>query len=390
MIKELRRKFNSEFTESRYNNFLNDIWSVTKGEVDFRICETPLFLDTATTEKLIEASQLILSELNSEEFEKHSLNAIPQNLVVPNENPHPIFLQIDFALTKSESGIVPKLIELQGFPSLYAYQAFLSKMIRKHFDIPTDMYSLFNNLDFDSFVKLFKQSVLGDNDPEKTILMEINPDKQKTRIDFKLTEEYTGIKTICVTDVFQKGKRLFRKKGGKEIHVQRIYNRVIFDELIMKGIKLNFDFHDELDVEWAGHPNWFFKISKHTLPFLENEFTPKCFMLSELSDYPDDLENFVLKPLYSFAGTGVKVDVTKETLGSITDKQNYILQEKVEYAPIIETPDGYAKAEVRMMFLWNDEPILVNNLVRTSKGKMMGVDYNKNQTWIGASVAFHP
>jgi hypothetical protein len=100
--------------------------------------------------------------------------------------------------------------------------------------------------------------------------------------------------------------------------------------------------------------------------------------------------------LYSFAGEGVEVDVTKEMLDKITSSSNlpagqdYILQKKIEYAPLVETPDGFAKAEIRMMFIWNDKPLLVNNLVRMSKGKMMGVAFNKDKTWVGSSLAYHP
>ena len=93
--------------------------------------------------------------------------------------------------------------------------------------------------------------------------------------------------------------------------------------------------------------------------------------------------------MYSFAGLGVEVDLTKEKLDEIKNKENYILQHKIEYAPVIETPDDFSKVEIRMMFFWDEKPMLVNNLVRMSKGKMMGVDFNKNKTWVGSNSAFH-
>lgn len=391
MIEEIRDKFNNNFSQTDYDNFINDIQQRTGGLLDFKICETPLFTDAVLTKKLIDASYDILSQLRTKEFLEHSKSAVPPDLNVPNENDHPTFLQIDFGIAKTDSGeLIPQVIELQGFPSLYAYQAFLDQMLRKHFDIPNNLTTYFNNYDFQSFREKLCSVLLGNADHENVILLEIEPDKQKTRIDFHLTKEYCRIETVCLTDVIKKNNKLFYEKDGELIKIDRIYNRLIFDELIKKGIKYNFDFRDDLDVEWVGHPNWFFKISKHTLPFLKSEYAPDCYFLNEIEKYPEDLENYVLKPLYSFAGSGVIVDVKKEILDSIDSKENYILQRKVNYEPIIKTPDGYSKAEIRMMFLWDDEPILLNNLLRTSKGKMMGVDYNKNKTWIGSSIVYHP
>lgn len=390
MIKELREKFNKEFTEEKYNKFLNDIWQVTNGEEDFRINETPLFLSNDLNEKLIEASESIAAQLLTPEFKKASLNAVPEKYNIPNEDSHPLFLQIDFAIAKNKNGdLIPQLIELQGFPSLYAFQTFLAHKVKEHFSIDNSLDNYFNNFTDEKYLELFGEAVLSNKEKENVILLEINPGKQKTRIDFYLTEKYLGIETVCISKVLQRGNKLFYKKNNIEIPIERIYSRVIFDELESKNIEYNFNFKDDLQVEWAGHPNWFFRISKYSLPIIKSEFAPECFFLNELKEYPSDLENYVLKPLYSFAGSGVKVDVTKEILQSINDPQNYILQKKVEYAPLIETPDGFAKAEIRMMFLWIDKPILVNNLLRVSKGKMMGVDYNKNQTWIGANIAFH-
>ncbi len=389
MIREIRNKFNKEFSESKYNSFLNDVWSKTNGEADFRICETPLFIDRSLNRKLLQASEAIISRINSIEFKAYAANAIPPGLIVPGENAHPKFFQIDFAITKIEDEYSPQLIELQGFPSLYAFQAYLDIKLREHFEIPEDFSPFYSGLNFNSYIDMFKSSLLGTSDPATTFLLELAPQEQKTRIDFILTKEYTGVDSICITQVYQRGKELFVKRNGSESKIERIYNRVIFDELAAKKIKLNFDIHDELQVEWIGHPNWFFKLSKHTIPFLKNEFVPETFLLSELAQLPPDLHNFVLKPLYSFAGSGVKIDVTESDLEKITDKGNYILMKKINYASLIETRDEPAKAEVRLMFIWDDKPMLVNSLLRTSKGKMMGVDFNKNKTWVGASTAFH-
>ncbi len=393
MIPEIRKKFNNDFSEKVYHDFLDDLNSVLKYPTGFRVCETPLFLSHELTNELIKACYDVISQIKTEEFIKRSEAAIPQHLKVPNDFDHPPFLQLDFAITKSEDRFLPKLIELQAFPSLYGYQVYLNETIRKYFDIPVGFNSYFSGLNKTAYRTLLTKLIIGNYDPENVILLEIEPEKQKTRIDFAATEELTGVTTVCLSKIKKRGKKIFYSKDGRDIQVKRIYNRVIFDELERKNLKFDFDFRDEIDAEWVGHPNWFFKISKFSLPMLKGNYVPDCYFLNELEKYPERLNDFVLKPLFSFAGLGVDIDVTKEKLDAIQNKSNYILQQKVDYAPLLETPDGYSKVEIRMMFLWenkNEKPVLVNNLIRTSKGKMMGVDFNKNQTWIGSSIAYHP
>lgn len=389
MIPELRRTFNKNFSEAIYKNFLNELDNTLKYPTDFRVCETPLFLADSFSKRLFEACNDIVSQLNEESFLEKSNEAIPSHLIVPNETKIPHFLQIDFAVAVKDGELLPQLIELQAFPSLYGYQSYFDKILRKHFHIPENYSAYFTGYDEDKYKQLLKQIIIDDADPENVVLLEIHPEQQKTRIDFAATENLIGIKTVCLTKVFKKGTRLFYNENGKDIPIERIYNRVIFDELDRKKLKFNFDFRDDIDVYWTSHPNWFFKISKFSLPQLTGKYVPECYFLSEIKEYPDDLQNFVLKPLFSFAGMGVDVEVTKEKLDSIRDKENYIIQKKINYAPLIETPDGYSKAEIRMMYLWKAEPVLVNNLIRTSKGKMMGVDFNKNKTWVGSSIAYH-
>lgn len=393
MIPEIRKKFNNDFSEKVYHDFLDDLNSVLKYPTGFRVCETPLFLSHELTNELIKACEDVISQIKTEEFIKRSEAAIPQHLKVPNDFDHPPFLQLDFAITKSEDRFLPKLIELQAFPSLYGFQVYLNETIRKYFDIPVGFNSYFSGLNKTAYRALLTKLIIGNCDPENVILLEIEPEKQKTRIDFAATEELTGVTTVCLSKIKKRGKKIFYSKDGREIQVKRIYNRVIFDELERKNLKFDFDFRDEIEAEWVGHPNWFFKISKFSLPMLKGNYVPDCYFLNELDKYPKNLNDFVLKPLFSFAGLGVDVDVTKEKLDAIAIRNNYILQQKVNYAPLLETPDGYSKTEIRMMFLWenkNEKPLLVNNLIRTSKGKMMGVDFNKNQTWIGSSIAYHP
>ena len=247
----------------------------------------------------------------------------------------------------------------------------------------------FSSLDEQGYVSELRNVIVGGTDPENVILLEIQPEKQKTKIDFSATEKLLGITTVCISDVFQEGRKLFYKNSRKTIPIERIYNRVIFDDLKRNDIAFSFNYKDELDVKWISHPNWFFKISKYSLPLLKGKYVPECYFLNELSDFSDDLSNYVLKPLFSFAGHGVEVDLNKKILDAIEDPENYILQKKIEYAPVIKTPDENSKVEIRMMFLWDEKPLLVNNLVRMSKGKMMGVDFNKNKTWVGSTLAFH-
>lgn len=392
MIPNLREQYNAQFSEVRYSAFLDELNSILKYPTDFRVCETPLFLSEDFNNELLKACDDIISQLITEEFRKNSVNAIPKHLIVPNDTNNPVFLSLDFAITKDGGKFIPKLIELQGFPTLYGYQYFLNRLVKKYFDIPDSFTPYYSGFDEDEYVDLLEKIILGNEEPENVILLEIEPQKQKTRIDFAAMEKLIGIPEVCITDLIKKGKKLFYKKDGREFEVKRIYNRVIFDELERKQIQSSFSFFDEVDVHWVGHPNWFFRISKYSLPQLKGNYVPESYYLNQLEKYPDDLSRFVLKPLFSFAGLGVDVDITKEKLDKITDRENYILQQKVEYATVIKTPDDYSKVEIRMMYLWEEhspKPELVLNLIRTSKGKMMGVDFNKNKTWIGSSLAYH-
>ncbi len=393
MIKELREKYNAEFSEEKYEDFLADLNSSFNHKIDFRIAETPIFLPQDLLKEILKASDEIVKSLQSEEFRKYSEAALPAGLAVPNEDEHPALLAIDFAIFKDDEGnFIPQLIELQGFASLYCYQELLNKAMRKHFDIGDSLESHFNGLDEETYLKKLKEVIIGNSNPENVILLEIEPEKQKTYIDFLCTEKYLGVKAVCLTKIIKEGKKLFYEKDGRKIPIERIYNRVIHDELAKRtDIKYNFRFTEELDVKWIAHPNWFFKISKYSLPFLKNKYVPPTEFLSDVKEYPADLENYVLKPLYSFAGVGVKFDVTKEILDAVPseEKSNYILQKKVNYTPSIQTPDVPATAEIRLLYVWDEKPILVNNLVRLSKGKMMGVDFNKDKTWVGSSIAYY-
>ena len=390
MIYSFRKKYNSEFTEKRYADFLKSIDSFSGSKVEFRIAETPIFLPAEFKAQLLDAGEDILDYITSDEFKKTSASAIPKGLEVEGEDEHTAVLAIDFAVCKDKNGnLIPQLIELQGFPSLFCYQGLLNLKYRAHFDIPERLDNFFNGLNHGSYISILKDLIVGDENPEHVILLEIEPEKQKTNIDFYCTEKWLGVKPVCISDVIKEGRKLYYIKNGKKIPIHRIYNRVIFDELLKRSdLKPGFKFQDSIDVKWIPHPNWFFKISKHTLPSLKSRYVPETYFLNELDTIPPDLENYVLKPLFSFAGAGVKFDITKADIDSIKDRQNYILQRKINYEPVIETPDIPAKAEIRLLIVWDKEPVIVNNIVRLSKGKMMGVDFNKDKTWVGSSIAY--
>ncbi|NPA07779.1 MAG: hypothetical protein GXO46_02150 [Chlorobi bacterium] len=390
MIPKYRKQFNQEFSQEKYSQFKEILKQKSGLEAGFRISESPLFLTKEFESKLIDASESIITQIKNLP-EETLQKAIPDNCRVPNDTKQPHFFTIDFGICKSENGeIEPQLIELQAFPSLYAFQ----KVFEQTFcDVYPFLSELQNKTPHEDFKNYMKDLILGNENPEHVILLEIYPEKQKTAIDFVLTEKLLGIKTVCLTKIKKDGRKLFYENDGKLTEIRRIYNRVIFDELDrIPDLKTEFDFREDVDVTWVTHPNWFFKISKFLLPLLQHQFVPKSYFLHEFPE-SESLENFVLKPLFSFAGSGVNLNPTKEITDAIEDKENYILQRKVSYEPIFEDINGeFSKAEIRLLYIWreNDErPILLENLGRMTKAAMVNVDFNKKDAiWIGSSNAF--
>ena len=393
MHPEIRAQFNAAFTQERYAAFLRCVNEGTRWPADFRVAETPIFLTREFTEEAVYAANKIAAQTQTPEFARHAASAIPPGLEVPGETPHPEFVIVDLGICTEGGRLTPRLIELQAFPSLFGFQFLLLGCMRKSYPaIPRDWTSSFGGIKDPAYVELLRQTVLGDSAPENVVLLEIEPEKQKTRIDFAATEAMLGIRAVCVTRTRKRGRRLFYERDGREIRIERIYNRVIFDELQRRpDLRLPFRFQDDLDVTWVGHPNWYFRISKHSLPFLKTEHTSPAFFANE---FPADekIGEYVLKPLYSFAGLGVEMAPTREKLAALSRPREWILQKRVSYAEFVPTPDGpRSKAELRMMFVWppGGQPILINNLVRMSQGEMMGVNFNKDKTWVGSSIALH-
>ncbi len=398
MVPALRRAFNNTFTRQQYEQFLADLNSRYPGAIEFRIAETPIFIPRDFSALLVDACEHIIDLILDPRFKQWTERAIPETDRVANENDHPHFLAFDFGVCNDgHGGYIPQLIEMQGFASLYGFQVYYPETLRKHFAIPDEHYSQFlSGLDHDSYLSLLRDTILGNCPPENVILLDIKPHEQKTRIDFYCTQDYLGIVPVCLTELIQENRQLYylHPATGKKTPIRRIYNRMIFDELHHAAARLGNDYVDirqDLDVQWIAHPNWFYRVSKFTLPFLRHPSVPPTFFLNELKQPPADLENYVLKPLFSFAGQGVIIDVKPADL-EVADPENWILQRKVRYADLIPTPDNIpAKAEIRMMYLWKDgaaRPTLAVNLARLSKGKMIGVNFNKDKEWVGGSVGF--
>ena len=394
MISEYRRSFNENFSEGKYQEFQNELIA-GYAKIPFRVAETPVFIPKELSAKLIAAGEEIIELIRQPDFKDLTAGAIPEHWRVPGENDHPHFLTFDFGITKDQNGeLVPMLIEMQGFPSLYGFQLHLAKVYAQTFGLEDALTPLFGDFNEQTYIELLKKVILGDHEPHEVALMDVNALDQKTAIDFLVTHKYVGMKILALADIFREGKSLFYLEKGEKIQLKRIYNRLIFDEVADKPdiFKESFDPREELDIEWATHPNWFYRISKYTMPFLKSKFVPQTYFLNELATLPEDLENYVLKPLFSFAGMGVIIDVKSEDIESIKDPENWILQRKVNYEPVVESPDGGVKVELRLMYLWPDggEPKLCINLARLSRGKMIGVRYNKDFDWVGGTVGLMP
>ena len=397
----LRRIFNAAYDESFYQRYLDRLEARVGCKIPFRVAETPLFVPLSLRDGLARAAEEILEKISDPALIARMKTAIPPELDVPGMDPLPNCTQIDFAITRAPDGTLEgKVVELQAFPSLYALMVIQSDVVGSLLaeidGMPKDWSIYFSGLDADGFVRRLKHAILAGEDPAEVVLLDLDPPAQKTYPDFAATKMLVGIDSVCPTDLVKVGRRLFRRRDGVLTPVRRIYNRIVFDELHVRGLELPFSYRDDLDLTWCSHPNWYWTWSKYTLPYVDHPAVPRARYLSELTRVPDDLERYVLKPLFSFAGSGVKVDVTAADIDAIpeADRSKWILQDKIVYEPALLMPDGAGvKAEMRMMFLRapdDPKPTLVLNLVRLSRGKMLGVDHNKDLTWVGGSVGLWP
>jgi hypothetical protein len=393
MIAALREEFNRNFKPEMYTRFLGNLGRNCGTPIGFRVSETPCFVPKTLLEEMSEYGRALVAQLvNSPEYRRASDATVPPQYNVPNEAPLPMFVQVDFGVVRNANGqLEPKLVELQAFPSLYGYQPVSSQEYINSYDLPGDLGLYLGGHDHDSYRELMRNLIVADHDPKNVILMEIDPEHQKTLPDFLVTQRELGIPIVDILSLKKRRDKLYYMKSGHEIEVRRIYNRCIVDELERKGVTLPFDITQPYDVEWAGHPNWYFRISKFSVPFLRHKSVPKTWFLDENNTVPEDNENYLLKPLYSFAGAGIKFNPTQADVDAIPQDQrhNYILQERMCFEPVIATPHGMTQMEIRIMYVWPEggELTAVMPLVRMGRGMMMGVDHNRNLEWVGGSAA---
>lgn len=387
MIPSWRRRFNEQWSADKYERFLGILQDECGEPTPFRHCETPVFLPAALVSRAARYGVEIAGQLlESPRYRVESRRAVPDRWRVPRDADRPLFVQADFGLDEQ---LEPKLVEIQGFPSLYAYQTLLAAAYREAFGIDGALASLPGGVTRDEYHGLMRRAIVADHDPAEVVLLELDPPNQKTRHDFVMTEKLYGVRTVDIRQVMKLGRDLLYSRDGRLTPIRRIYNRAIVDELERRSVELPFDFRDDLDVEWAGHPNWFFLLSKFSMPYLNHPAAPATLLLSDAGDIGEPGE-WVLKPLFSFAGSGVVVSPTREQLDSVpaARRQDYILQRRVDFQPVIETPFGLTKLEIRVMYVWLDELRPVNIVIRMGRGAQMGVDHNKNMQWVGASAAF--
>jgi hypothetical protein len=393
MIPALREAFNRKFSPETYQQFLESLAKNTGTPIAFRVSETPCFFPKVLLDQMVEYGRdLVLQLVNDAEYLRASDVTVPPHYNVANESPRPMFLQVDFGLVRNAEGeLEPKLVELQAFPSLYGYQPVLARQYIESYGLPAGLGVYLGGFDDDSYMQLLRKVIVAGHDPENVILLEIHPERQKTFCDFLSTQRDLGIAIVDILNLKKRGNRLFYEKDGRELPVFRIYNRCIVDELERKHIELPFDLTAPLDVEWAGHPNWYYRISKFSIPYLKHTCVPKTWLLDQNSTVPRDNENYVLKPLYSFAGHGIKWDPTQADVDAIPAEQRsqYMLQERMRFEPVIKTPHGMTQTEIRIMYVWPEggEITPVLPLLRMGRGIMMGVDHNRNLEWVGGSAA---
>jgi hypothetical protein len=394
MIQSYRKQFNEAFSESKYQEYLSYINELYPNSLDFRIAETPVFLPSVFKKQLLEVGDYVCSQILAADFTSKTEKSLRNTSITPNEISLPECIVMDFAIAHNDQNeIVPALIELQGFPSLFAFEVVQDEALRNSYTIPENVTPYLNGYTKEKYLQHLSTIIKGEQG-EHTVLLELYPEQQKTRIDFYCTQHYFTIPVVCITEIFKIGKALYYQREGIDIKIDRIYNRIVADELKKQSAEIKEKaaiLYSDLDASWVTHPNHFFRISKYLLPFLKHDWIPKTEFVDQIETIPHHIENYILKPLFSFAGQGVIIDVQASDFESITDPANWIMQEKVTYAPCVETPDGVAKAEIRLFYFW-DKPtqkyIATLNLCRLSKGKMIGVNFNQTATWVGGSLAY--
>ena len=431
MIPALRRDFNARFRPETFRTMLHSLDAVARTHIAFPVAETPCFFPSSMLDEMARIGiDLTLQLVNNPAYLARSLAAIPEPWRAADQNSHPHFLTADFGLVREDSGrLAPRLVEMQAFPSVFAFQWAASEAYRSAFSLDPSLRYLLGGLDQAQFWKLLARTIVAGHDPQTVVLIDVDPAHQKTLPDFHITADHLGIRIVDIAaletldpapDSPSQLPRLGYRAKGRLIPIRRIYNRAIVDELVRRQIPLQFDYRQSFDVEWAGHPNWYFHVSKFSIPFLDHPAVPPAVFLDDWfrssaggsksacgpkesargpkndarDRLPSSRDRLILKPLYSFAGQGILFAPTDDQLAAIPPAQrhHYLLQERVTFEPVIDTPFGPTQAEIRILYVWPDQGNLTPliSLVRLGRGQMMGVDHNRGQSWVGASAAFSP
>ena len=168
---------------------------------------------------------------------EHSKAAVPPEFDVPASDDHPLFAQADFAIVEADGRLAPRLIELQGFPSLYAFQLLQGRlcldMVPGHGE-PLEF--LIGGLDDVGYRRVVGDAILGGLPAENVVLLDLDPPGQGTYPDFAATEKLFGIRAVCPTDVTKSGRELWYERDGKKTRILRVYNRLIVDEIVEKKV----------------------------------------------------------------------------------------------------------------------------------------------------------
>lgn len=404
MLEPFRSDFNDRFTPEKYAELLRLLDRRTRTHIQFRVAETPCFFPPELMDRMVRAGiELTQQLLENQQYMQISDVTVPPEYCVPNQGNHPHFMTVDFGLVRDTSGeLQPKLVEMQAFPSIFGYQPVIAEAYKEVYGLDPSLQVFLGGLDEAAYWSLLREVIVGANDPENVVLMEVEPETQKTLPDFRMHEQKLGIRTVDVTKLVKEGNRLLyqNETTGSLVPIERIYSRVIVDELQRKGIALPFDYRDDLNVTWADHPNWYFRVSKFSIPYLDHPTVPGAVFLNDWyagighEKLPADRQNWVFKPLYSFAGKGIEFGPSNADLDAIPveERANYLLQERVQFEPVIRTPEGMTQAEIRILYVWPDGKTMMPaiSLVRMGRGLMMGVDHNRDQIWVGGSAGLCP
>jgi hypothetical protein len=434
VIVRLRRDFNARFTAAAYARLKDRLDERCGTHVGFRVAETPVFLPAEMLDAMARTgAELTERLLANPAYLAAAERSIPTGYRVAGNSAHPHFMTADFALVRSANGhLEPRLVELQAFPSVFGYQAVLAQEYRRAYSLGDELELFLSGLDEDAYWHLLRKTIVGDHDPRQVVLSEVTPLQQKTLPDFLVTAQRLGIALVDIAEIEPQGRRLrYRDAQGRWVQIRRIYNRAIADEMIARQVRLRFDLEAEWDVQWAGHPNWYFRISKFALPWLSGTagdaasqpsiqsvsppashtaVPPAAFLQDFLAGpgyaalqragvrLPQQpatdavYQDLLLKPLYSFAGKGIVFAPSHAELEAIplSERGQYLVQQRMRFEPTIETPHGPTQAEIRILYAWPDGGAMTPaiSLVRLGRGQMMGVDHNRDLEWVGASAAF--